>query len=85
MTKILSAMAVSVDGFITGRDPGAGHGLGDGGVLHDWYWDGDTLRDWSTRSSSTRCRYCWAPVAGSSRNCRPTCGSASSRPCRHPG
>jgi dihydrofolate reductase len=42
MTKILSAMAVSVDGFITGRNPGPGHGLGDGSVLHDWYWDGDT-------------------------------------------
>jgi dihydrofolate reductase len=42
MTKVLSAMAVSVDGFITGRNPGPGHGLGDGGVLHDWYWDGDT-------------------------------------------
>lgn len=42
MTKVLSAMAVSVDGFITGRAPGPGKGLGDGGVLHDWYWDGDT-------------------------------------------
>ncbi|SNR29159.1 dihydrofolate reductase family protein [Actinomadura mexicana] len=43
MTTIRSAMAVSVDGFITGRDPGPGRGLGDGAVLHDWYWDGDTL------------------------------------------
>ena len=42
MTRILSAMAVSVDGFITGRNPGPGRGLGDAGVLHDWYWDGDT-------------------------------------------
>ncbi|NUW33326.1 dihydrofolate reductase family protein [Nonomuraea sp. SMC257] len=42
MTKIRSVMAVSVDGFITGRDPGPGHGLGDGGILHDWYWNGDT-------------------------------------------
>jgi len=31
-------MAVSVDGSITGRNPG----LGDGSVLHDWYWDDDT-------------------------------------------
>jgi dihydrofolate reductase len=42
MTKIRSVMAVSVDGFVTGRDPRPGHGLGDGEALHDWYWDGDT-------------------------------------------
>ena len=35
-------MTVSVDGYITGRDPGAGRGLGDGGMLFDWYSDGDT-------------------------------------------
>jgi dihydrofolate reductase len=43
MGKIFSAMATSVDGFITGRDPGPGQGLGVGGeVLHDWYFDGDS-------------------------------------------
>ncbi|MFB9678209.1 dihydrofolate reductase family protein [Streptosporangium vulgare] len=182
MTKILSNMAVSVDGFITGRAPSPGYGLGDGTVLHGWYWDGDTLSTvvpgfrlsaatrrfvdplaervgavvagrnsyddangwgdgsphptaplvvvshrpappeatpaqrfatsieealtaaresagdldvglmgaalspppWSTRSSSTRCRSCSAPDDGSSRNCPATCGSASSRPYRHP-
>jgi dihydrofolate reductase len=42
MTKVLSNMAVSVDGFITGRNPGPGRGLGDAGLLHDWYWNGDT-------------------------------------------
>lgn len=42
MSKVLSALSVSVDGFITGRDPGPGRGLGDGGVLFDWYFDGDT-------------------------------------------
>jgi len=41
MSKVFSALAVSVDGFITGRDPGPGRGLGDGGVLFDWYGDGD--------------------------------------------
>jgi dihydrofolate reductase len=35
-------MSVSVDGYITGRDPGPGRGLGDGGTLFDWYTDGDT-------------------------------------------
>jgi dihydrofolate reductase len=42
MSKVFSAHAVSVDGYITGRDPGAGRGLGDGTTLFDWYGDGDT-------------------------------------------
>ena|SRR5579875_2311830 len=42
MSKVFSALAVSVDGYITGRDPGAGRGLGDGTMLFDWYSDGDT-------------------------------------------
>lgn len=42
MGKVFSALSVSVDGFITGRDPRAGHGLGDGSTLFDWYFDGDT-------------------------------------------
>lgn len=42
MSKVFSAHAVSVDGYITGRDPGAGRGLGDGTMLFDWYFAGDT-------------------------------------------
>jgi len=42
MSKVISAHAVSVDGYITGRDPGEGRGLGDGTMLFDWYFDGDT-------------------------------------------
>ncbi|WP_433436120.1 dihydrofolate reductase family protein [Nonomuraea sp. CA-141351] len=42
MSKVISSHAVSVDGYITGRDPGAGHGLGDGTMLFDWYFNGDT-------------------------------------------
>jgi dihydrofolate reductase len=42
MSRVFSAHAVSVDGYITGRDPGAGRGLGDGGSLFDWYGGGDT-------------------------------------------
>jgi hypothetical protein len=42
MSKVFSAHAVSVDGYITGRDPGPGRGLGDGGTLFDWYGAGDT-------------------------------------------
>jgi len=41
MTRVVAALSVSVDGFITGRDPGPGNGLGDGGALFDWYTDGD--------------------------------------------
>jgi hypothetical protein len=42
MSKVFSALAMSVDGYITGRDPGPGRGLGDGTMLFDWYFDGDT-------------------------------------------
>jgi dihydrofolate reductase len=42
MSKVFCGLSVSVDGYITGRDPGPGRGLGDGGVLFDWYFDGDT-------------------------------------------
>lgn len=42
MDKVFTSLAVSVDGFITGRDPGPGHGLGDGGILFGWYGDGNT-------------------------------------------
>ena len=46
MSKVFSAHAVSVDGYISGRTPdGAeefGRGLGDAGMLFGWYFDGDT-------------------------------------------
>ncbi len=42
MSTVFTAHAVSVDGYITGRDPGAGRGLGDGTMLFDWYSGGDT-------------------------------------------
>jgi dihydrofolate reductase len=41
MSKVFSALAVSVDGYITGRDPAPGRALGDGGMLFDWYFEGD--------------------------------------------
>ena len=41
MSKVFAALAVSVDGYITGRDPGPGRGLGDASMLFDWYFDGD--------------------------------------------
>jgi dihydrofolate reductase len=41
MSKVFSALSVSVDGYITGRDPGPDRGLGDGATLFDWYFDGN--------------------------------------------
>src|ERR1700712_3817219 len=41
MNKVFSAMSVSVDGYVTGRDARPGQGLGDGGVLFDWFFTGD--------------------------------------------
>jgi hypothetical protein len=46
MSKVFSAHAVSVDGYISGRTPNGdqefGRGLGDAPMLFDWYMDGDT-------------------------------------------
>ena len=46
MSKVISAHAVSVDGYISGRTPDGdeefGRGLGDAPMLFDWYTDGDT-------------------------------------------
>ena len=46
MSKVFSAHAVSVDGYISGRTPDGdeefGRGLGDASMLFDWYMDGDT-------------------------------------------
>lgn len=46
MTRVFSAHAVSVDGYISGRTPDGeeefGSGLGDASMLFDWYLNGDT-------------------------------------------
>src|SRR5437773_2058040 len=46
MTRVFSALAVSVDGYVSGRTPDGqeefGRGLGDAGMLFDWYFNGDT-------------------------------------------
>jgi hypothetical protein len=33
MSKVICALSMSVDGYITGRDSGPGRGLGDAGVV----------------------------------------------------
>ena len=45
MSTVFSALAVSVDGYITGREPAPGRGLGDGGRLFDWYGGGDVASE----------------------------------------
>src|ERR1700739_5010722 len=43
MTRVVTALAVSADGFIAGPNDGPGNPLGDGGGrLFEWYTDGDT-------------------------------------------
>jgi dihydrofolate reductase len=46
MSKVFTAHAVSVDGYLSGRTPDGqeevGRGLGDAPMLFDWYFDGDT-------------------------------------------
>jgi dihydrofolate reductase len=40
MTAVIAEISVSLDGFVTGPDPGPGNGLGDGGeALHTWAFD----------------------------------------------
>ena len=80
--KVFTALAVSVDGYITGRDPGPGHGLGDGGMLFDWYFNGDTASqvfDGFRLSEPSRDEVILhqvpcssAPAAASSATCPPT-------------
>jgi len=42
MSKVITALSTSVDGYITGPDPSPEQALGRGGKpLFDWYFDGD--------------------------------------------
>lgn len=42
MTRIIADISVSLDGFVTGPDPGPGNGLGTGGeALHLWAFSDD--------------------------------------------
>lgn len=44
MAKVVADISVSLDGFVTGPEPGPGQGLGRGGEgLHVWAIDGDAI------------------------------------------
>jgi dihydrofolate reductase len=58
MTRIVADISVSLDGFVTGPDPGPDSGLGAGGeALHTWAFSGDpddrrVLRESTARSGA---------------------------------
>ncbi|WP_406141558.1 dihydrofolate reductase family protein [Streptomyces sp. NBC_01089] len=58
MTRIIADISVSIDGFVTGPDPGPENGLGDGGeALHTWAFSDDpedrrVLREATARSGA---------------------------------
>jgi len=58
MTRIVADISVSLDGFVTGPDPGPGNGLGTGGeALHTWAFSEDpddrrVLRESTARSGA---------------------------------
>lgn len=58
MTRIIADISVSLDGFVTGPDPGPDNGLGTGGeALHAWAFSDDEtdrriLREATTRSGA---------------------------------
>jgi dihydrofolate reductase len=46
MSKVVSEISMSLDGFVTGPNVRAGNGMGDGGErLHDWMFDAKTDAD----------------------------------------
>src|SRR3712207_8354915 len=46
MSKVVSEISMSLDGFITGPNVRVGNGMGDGGErLHDWRFDAQTETD----------------------------------------
>jgi dihydrofolate reductase len=58
MTRIIADISVSLDGFVTGPDPGPDNGLGTGGeALHRWAFSADpadrrVLREGTARSGA---------------------------------
>ena len=55
MTKVIADISMSLDGFVTGRDPDLEHGLGRGGEpLHTWAIDSNDPVDEEVLRSTTQ-------------------------------
>src|ERR687897_67694 len=55
MTRILADISVSLDGFVTGPDPGPDNGLGTGGeALHTWAFSDDPEEQRIVREATAR-------------------------------
>ncbi|MDY7085486.1 MAG: dihydrofolate reductase family protein, partial [Actinomycetota bacterium] len=53
MAKVVADISVSLDGYVTGPDPGPERGLGRGGEgLHTWVFEGDAI-DQRVREEAT--------------------------------
>jgi dihydrofolate reductase len=55
MTRVVGDISVSLDGFVTGPDPGPDNGLGTGGeALHAWVFSGDPAERRVVREAAAR-------------------------------
>jgi dihydrofolate reductase len=55
MTRVIGDISVSLDGFVTGPDPGPGQGLGVGGeALHTWAFSDDPVDRRLVREATQR-------------------------------
>ena len=55
MTNVIADISVSLDGFVTGPDPGPGNGLGTGGqALHRWVFSDDADEQRILRAATDR-------------------------------
>lgn len=55
MTRIIADISISLDGCVTGPDPGPGNGLGTGGeALHTWAFSDDPEERRIVRETTAR-------------------------------
>lgn len=55
MTRVIADISISLDGFVTGPDPGPANGLGDGGeALHTWAFSDDPADRRMVREATAR-------------------------------
>jgi dihydrofolate reductase len=55
VTRVIADISISIDGFVTGPDPGPGQGLGIGGeALHTWAFSDDSVDRRVVREATAR-------------------------------